>query len=64
MIEDPEGDIDASKAPLIEHLMELRERLIKALAAFVVMFISSFFFCKRYLQYTCCSLHARSGSRS
>ena len=46
MIEDPEGDIDASKAPLIEHLMELRERLIKALAAFVVMFISSFFFAK------------------
>ena len=46
MIEDPEGEIDASKAPLIEHLMELRERLIKALAAFVVMFISSFFFAK------------------
>lgn len=46
MIEDREGDIDASKAPLIEHLMELRERLIKALAAFVVMFISSFFFAK------------------
>lgn len=46
MIEDPDREIDASKAPLIEHLMELRERLIKALAAFVVMFISSFFFAK------------------
>jgi sec-independent protein translocase protein TatC len=46
MIEEPDREIDASKAPLIEHLMELRERLIKALAAFVLMFISSFFFAK------------------
>ncbi|GDX38605.1 Sec-independent protein translocase protein TatC [Methylocystaceae bacterium] len=46
MIEEPDREIDASKAPLIEHLMELRERIIKALAAFVLMFISSFFFAK------------------
>ncbi|PSC02771.1 twin-arginine translocase subunit TatC [Alsobacter soli] len=32
-------DIEATKAPLIEHLIELRARLIKALAAFVVMFL-------------------------
>ena len=31
-------DIDASKAPLIEHLVELRARLIKSLLAFLVMF--------------------------
>jgi sec-independent protein translocase protein TatC len=39
-------DIEATKAPLIEHLMELRERLIRALVAFLVMFVVSFFFAK------------------
>lgn len=39
-------DIEATKAPLIEHLMELRERLIRALLAFLVMFVVSFFFAK------------------
>lgn len=39
-------DIDSTKAPLIEHLIELRSRLIKALVAFVVMFIFSFAFAK------------------
>ncbi|WP_281803583.1 twin-arginine translocase subunit TatC [Methylocystis echinoides] len=41
-----EAEIEASKAPLIEHLMELRERLIKALLAFLAMFVLSFFFAK------------------
>ena len=40
-------DIDASKAPLIEHLIELRSRLIKALIAFGVTFIFCFFFSKQ-----------------
>jgi len=40
-------DIEASKAPLIEHLIELRSRLIKALIAFAVMFIACFFFAKQ-----------------
>jgi sec-independent protein translocase protein TatC len=35
-------DIDASKAPLLDHLIELRQRLILALAAFVVMFFGCF----------------------
>jgi len=35
-------DIEASKAPLIEHLTELRSRLIKGLAAFVVAFVLCF----------------------
>jgi sec-independent protein translocase protein TatC len=39
-------DIEATKAPLIEHLMELRERLIRALVAFLIMFVVSFFFAK------------------
>lgn len=40
-------DIEATKAPLIDHLIELRARLIKALAAFAVMFALCFFFAKQ-----------------
>jgi sec-independent protein translocase protein TatC len=39
-------DIEATKAPLIEHLIELRGRLIKALLAFFLTFIVCFFFAK------------------
>ena len=39
----PEDDeVEASRAPLIDHLIELRTRLIRALIAFVVMFIVCF----------------------
>jgi sec-independent protein translocase protein TatC len=39
-------DIEATKAPLIEHLIELRSRLIKSLIAFGVMFAICFVFAK------------------
>lgn len=39
-----EDEIEASRAPLIEHLIELRARLIKALIAFLVMFFVCFAF--------------------
>ncbi len=39
-------DIEATKAPLMEHLVELRSRLIKALMAFAVMFALCFVFAK------------------
>jgi sec-independent protein translocase protein TatC len=39
-------DIEATKAPLMEHLIELRSRLIKALIAFAVAFVGCFFFAK------------------
>ena len=39
-------DIEATKAPLMEHLVELRSRLIKAVAAFGVMFVLCFLFAK------------------
>src|SRR6202790_2890168 len=42
-----EDDIESTKAPLIEHLVELRSRLIKALVAFMVMFVACFFFAKQ-----------------
>ncbi len=41
-----DADIENTKAPLIEHLIELRERLIRALLAFLIMFVVSFFFAK------------------
>jgi len=40
-------DIEATKAPLIDHLIELRSRLIKALVAFVITFICCFIFAKQ-----------------
>jgi sec-independent protein translocase protein TatC len=40
-------DIESTKAPLMEHLIELRSRLIKALLAFAVAFIGCFFFAKQ-----------------
>ncbi len=44
--EDEEKEIEATKAPLMEHLIELRSRLIKALIAFSIAFICCFFFAK------------------
>mgnify|MGYP002139870728 CR=1 FL=1 len=35
-------DIEATKAPLLDHLIELRGRLIKSLVAFVVLFVLCF----------------------
>ena len=39
-------DIDATKAPLIEHLIELRKRLVWALLAIFVAFLVCFWFAK------------------
>jgi sec-independent protein translocase protein TatC len=44
--EDDEKEIEASKAPLMTHLIELRSRLIKALAAFAIAAVVCFFFAK------------------
>ncbi|MFG1422481.1 twin-arginine translocase subunit TatC [Roseixanthobacter liquoris] len=40
-------DIDASKAPLIEHLIELRSRLIKSVIAFLIAFFLCFMLAKQ-----------------
>ena len=37
-----DDEVEASRAPLIEHLIELRARLIRALVAFVLMFFVCF----------------------
>jgi sec-independent protein translocase protein TatC len=44
--EEDEREIEASKAPLMSHLIELRSRLIKALAAFFIAAVVCFFFAK------------------
>ena len=38
-----ESEIEASRAPLLDHLNELRSRLMKALLAFAVCTIACFF---------------------
>jgi sec-independent protein translocase protein TatC len=45
------GDIDDKPQPLIEHLMELRTRLIWSLVAFFVAFIVCFAFAKHLFNY-------------
>jgi sec-independent protein translocase protein TatC len=40
----PEDDVVQSSAPIMEHIKELRNRLLKSLAALMVMFIICFFF--------------------
>ncbi|MAS12966.1 twin-arginine translocase subunit TatC [Nitratireductor rhodophyticola] len=42
-----DDDIDQSSAPLIDHLIELRSRLMWALAGFFVAFLVCFFFAKQ-----------------
>jgi len=42
-----EDDIEATSAPLMEHLIELRQRLIWAIAGFFVAFLVCFFFAKQ-----------------
>lgn len=40
-------DIEASRAPLIDHLIELRGRLIRAMIAVVIAFVVCFFFAEQ-----------------
>ncbi len=42
-------DIDASEAPLLDHLLELRTRLIYCVAGFIATFILSFFYSSNIL---------------
>ena len=44
-------DIDASEAPLIEHLIELRKRLMVCVIGFVLAFICSFIFSSDILHF-------------
>ncbi len=46
-----QDEIDASEAPLMDHLLELRSRLLKSVLGFAVAFIVSFFFSSEIFHY-------------
>ena len=41
-----EAEIESTKAPLLEHLVELRKRLVYSLIAFAASFLICFYFSK------------------
>ena len=41
---DGEDDIEASKAPLLDHLIELRQRLVRSIIAIAIAFVVCFYF--------------------
>jgi len=43
---DEEAELESSKAPLLEHLVELRNRLVYSMIAFFICFLFCFFFAK------------------
>jgi sec-independent protein translocase protein TatC len=59
---DDEAEIEASKAPLLEHLVELRKRLIWSLAAVFIGFLVCFYFAKDIFAFLTIPLgHALAG---
>ena len=44
-------DIDKSEAPLLDHLIELRSRIVKAAIGFAIAFIASFYFSSEIFHY-------------
>jgi len=42
-----EDEIEASRAPLLHHLLELRQRLIRTMIAVLIAFVACFFFSKQ-----------------
>jgi sec-independent protein translocase protein TatC len=70
---DDEGEIEASRAPLMDHLVELRRRLVVSIAAFAVAFIVCFIFTQQIIELLLWPLqvvssvladHKRSGTAS
>ncbi len=46
-----EAELESSKAPLLEHLVELRNRLVRSVIAFLVCFIICFAFSRQIFQF-------------
>jgi sec-independent protein translocase protein TatC len=63
MADDVIDEVDASRAPLIEHLMELRTRLIYALLAFAVCTLGCFFFAEYIYDFLTAPLRDRLMAR-
>ena len=53
-----EAALDATKAPLMEHLLELRTRLIWAVVSFLICFVICFFFARPIFTFLTRPLHA------
>jgi len=59
---DDEAELEASKAPLLEHLVELRNRIIRSMIAFLVCFILCFAFARPIFEFLTDPLaHALAG---
>jgi sec-independent protein translocase protein TatC len=58
-----EDEVEASRAPLIEHLVELRTRLIRALLALGLMALISFFFAEEIYDFLTAPLRERLEAR-
>jgi sec-independent protein translocase protein TatC len=58
-----QDDIEASRAPLMDHLIELRGRLIRAMIAIVIAFIVCFFFAKHIYNFLLIPYVWASGSK-
>ena len=48
---DIDDDVEASKAPLLEHLNELRQRLIISIAAIIICFVICLFFVRPIFEF-------------
>ena len=61
--DDDEAAIEATKAPLMDHLIELRRRLIWSILAFVICFLVCFYFAKEIYGFLTLPLaHALKGT--
>ena len=52
-----ETEIDASRAPLLDHLIELRRRLLYSIGALVVAFVAALYFARAILKILVAPLH-------
>jgi sec-independent protein translocase protein TatC len=59
-----EAALDATKAPLMEHLLELRKRLIWAVLSFFICFVVCFFFSTQILNFLTEPLHREMMGRA
>lgn len=54
---DPESELDGGKMPLLDHLVELRSRLIYAVAAFIVCFFAGYYLAEPIFRFLVEPLH-------
>jgi sec-independent protein translocase protein TatC len=59
-----EAALDATKAPLMEHLIELRKRLVWGLSAFAVAFLVCFYFARPIFNFLVQPLHHALAGRT